>query len=164
MVLSIIDAPNLHQKPIPHRVSEPDLRLRVWQRAGLTESMSHVLIIEDEMLIAMHLESLITDIADVTIDLAATEGEAVGMARARPPSLILSDVRLAEGTGPAAVSAIRDMLGKIPVIYVTGNPDPIDDDAPVLTKPVHDDLLRATASAMLTRSPSAPLQTSAVRD
>ena len=111
--------------------------------------MGHVLIIEDEMLIAMHLENLIADIDGTTTDLAATESEAVHLAGVRPPSLILSDVRLAEGTGPAAVRAIHDMLGAVPVIYVTGNPEHLDDSAPVIAKPVRDDVLIATASAML---------------
>ncbi|WP_454883438.1 response regulator [Sphingomonas oryzagri] len=111
--------------------------------------MKHVLIIEDEMLIAMHLESLIADIAGTTIDLAARESEAVLLAEARPPSLILSDVRLAEGTGTAAVRTIRKMLGPVPVIYVTGNPDHPECDAPVIAKPIRDDLLIAAASNML---------------
>jgi len=117
--------------------------------------MKHVLIIEDEMLIAMHLESLIADIAGTTIDLAATEREAVHMAEARPPSLILSDVRLVEGTGPAAVRTIRKMLGPVPVIYVTGNPDHPECDAPVIAKPIRDDILIATASTLLSEGPKA---------
>ncbi|PXA85823.1 hypothetical protein DMC47_36555 [Nostoc sp. 3335mG] len=119
--------------------------------------MKHVLIIEDEMLIAMHLESLIADIDDMTVDLAATESEAVQLAGMRPPSLILSDIRLAEGTGPAAVRTIREMLGPVPVIYVTGNPDQADRDAPVIAKPIRDDLLIATASSMLADGSSAAM-------
>jgi len=103
------------------------------------------------MLIAMHLESLIADIDGTTIDLAATESEAVHMAGVRPPALILSDVRLSEGTGPTAVKAIRKMLGPVPVIYVTGNPDHADGDAPVIAKPICDDLLIAMVSNMLSQ-------------
>jgi CheY-like chemotaxis protein len=114
--------------------------------------MKHVLIIEDEMLIALHLESLIADIEGTTVDLAATDSEAVEIAGVRPPSLILSDVRLAEGTGPAAVKSIHEMLGPVPVIYVTGNPEQAERNAPVILKPIRDNLLVATASTMVSAS------------
>jgi two-component system, response regulator PdtaR len=114
--------------------------------------MSHVLIIEDEMLIAMHLESLVADLGHGSVDLAATESEAVARAQHRRPSLILSDIRLQEGTGPAAVRAIRAAHGPIPVVYVTGNPEECPADlthASVVAKPVQDQQLGATIRAVL---------------
>ena len=105
------------------------------------------------MLIAMHLENLIADIDGTTTDLAASECEAVDLAMARPPALILSNVRLPQGPGPGAVQAIREKLGAVPVIYVTGNPEHVDGDVPVITKPVRDEVLIATASQMLAGGP-----------
>lgn len=103
------------------------------------------------MLIALHLENLVADLGHRSIDLASTESEAVDRALDRPPSIILSDVRLSEGTGPAAVRTIRDALGPIPVVYITGNPDacPHDPGTPVLAKPIQDRLLSDTIQSIL---------------
>jgi len=114
--------------------------------------MSHVLIIEDEMLIALHLENLVTDLGHQSVDLASTENEAVKRALDRPPSIILSDVRLGEGTGPAAVRTIRNALGPIPVVYITGNPDACPQDpagTPVFGKPIQDRQLSDTIRSIL---------------
>ncbi len=81
--------------------------------------MCHVLIVEDEPLIALDLESLLSDQGATSFSFAASEAEAVSEAFDRRPDLITSDVTLLEGTGPSAVRAIRTALGLIPVIYVS---------------------------------------------
>jgi len=98
----------------------------------------HVLIIEDEPLLAMDLEGLLTREGATSFSFAATQNEAVSAALARKPDFITSDVGLTEGTGPLAVSIILDELGPIPVIFVTGTPDacsPCDPETLILTKP-----------------------------
>lgn len=108
--------------------------------------MSHVPIIEDEMLIAMHLENLVAELGFKSVDLLATESDAIALARVRPPSIILSDIRLDQGSGPAAVRAIRAALGPIPVVFISGNPEnsPTDLEASfVLPMPVPDHQLAA---------------------
>jgi CheY-like chemotaxis protein len=101
--------------------------------------MCHVLIIEDNWMIADHVAHIATSAGATSIDQAYTEKEAVAAALAHPPGVILSDVHLIEGTGPLAVSAIRQQLGDLPVIFITATPDacePCGYAAAVLTKPV----------------------------
>lgn len=101
--------------------------------------MCHVLIIEDECLIAEHIAALAEDGGATSVRIAATEQDAVDAARDRPPSIILSDVRLLEGTGPGAVTAIRRALGPVPVIFITGTPEDVEPCGPstiVLGKPI----------------------------
>lgn len=101
--------------------------------------MCHVLVIEDEPMIAEYVGNLALDAGATSFDVAATQNEAVACAMAHVPAVILSDVRLAEGTGPMAVVEIREQLGALPVIFITGSPDecqPCDDAAAILGKPI----------------------------
>lgn len=100
--------------------------------------MCHVLIIEDEVFVAMDLQSLLIEEGATSFAFAATEGEAIEQACARPPLVMTSDVRLSIGTGPAAVRVIRDRLGNIPVLFVSGTPDDcpaIDPGDSIFSKP-----------------------------
>jgi CheY-like chemotaxis protein len=101
--------------------------------------MCHVLIIEDEPLIAMLIEMMVEDAGATSWEIAVTEEEAIAAAFAHHPDVITSDVNLLEGTGPNAVAAIHARLGVMPVIYVTATPDechPISALSVVLSKPV----------------------------
>ena len=82
--------------------------------------MCHVLIIEDEAMIAIDLEHLLECEGATSFSFAASEGEALAAAWERRPDVITSDVTLLEGTGPAAVEKIRSALGRIPVVYISG--------------------------------------------
>jgi CheY-like chemotaxis protein len=83
----------------------------------------HVLIIEDEPLIAMSIQFALEEAGVTSFDIAESESQAVHCARANRPCFITSDVHLKVGTGPAAVRAILGELGEIPVIFVTANPE-----------------------------------------
>ncbi|MGF7171462.1 CheY-like chemotaxis protein [Sphingobium xanthum] len=99
----------------------------------------HVLIIEDDALLAMNLRFFLEELGADSTAVAATQAQAIREAMAHPPDLIASDVDLPEGSGPAAVKAIRATLGDVPVIYVTGHADALRDVEPetrVLEKPV----------------------------
>ncbi|MBO9575310.1 MAG: response regulator [Sphingobium sp.] len=99
----------------------------------------HVLIIEDDALIAMNLQMFLENLGADSTALAASQAQAVREALDHRPDLIASDVKLTEGTGPEAVKAIRSQLGDIPVIYITGNPEialDADPSAPVIDKPI----------------------------
>ena len=107
--------------------------------------MCHVLIIEDEALIALDLQEMLSIAGATTFDFAETEREAVDAARAHKPDVIMSDVRLREGTGPKAVAAIRLEMGPLPVIFITATPETCtayDPPAIVLGKPVLDSTVR----------------------
>ena len=78
----------------------------------------HVLIIEDEPLVALLIEDHLRNHGYTSFDFAATEAEAVAAAKARCPDLITSDVRLVEGCG---ISAVQEICSQqfIPVIFVS---------------------------------------------
>lgn len=103
------------------------------------QDMCHVLIIEDEPVIAEYIGAVAADAGASTFSFAATEREAIDAAQVEAPRVILSDVRLAQGTGPGAVREIAKSLGPVPVIFITGTPAEIDDcgcPSSVLVKPV----------------------------
>ena len=101
--------------------------------------MCHVLIIEDEALIALDLQEMLLPAGATSFDFAETEQGAIAAARLRRPDVIMSDVMLRCGTGPRAVEVILGELGPVPVILVTATPDACRSCAPpmvVLHKPV----------------------------
>ena len=113
--------------------------------------MCHVLVIEDDWLIAEHISHLLESAGATYITVAATEADAIAAAHATLPGLITSDVQLAEGSGPSAVQTIIGTLGPIPVIFVTGTPEacqPCDPGMVILGKPVDDRALTMTFRRM----------------
>ena len=101
--------------------------------------MCHVLIIEDEWLIAEYLTYLAEEAGATSIATACTQDEAVQAAHDRPPAIIFSDVKLLAGTGPRAVETITSEIGAIPVIFITANPEecrPCEPPGVILNKPI----------------------------
>jgi CheY-like chemotaxis protein len=105
---------------------------------GDIEVAGHALIIEDEALIALELESHLTDLGYSTFDVAVSPLQAVAAAQARRPDLITADYRILDGTGVEAVAAIFEAIGPVPLLYVTGNPDAVSGqvNAPIVDKPI----------------------------
>ena len=102
--------------------------------------MCHVLIIEDEALIALDLQAVLEAHGATSCAFAAAQAEAVAEARGHRPDIITSDYALLEGTGPQAVSLIRIEHGPIPVIFITAMPQLCTSFAApmrVLAKPLH---------------------------
>ncbi len=97
----------------------------------------HVLIIEDEILIAFEVEALLADQGFTSFDIADCPEDALAAALAHRPDLITADYRIVGGTGVEAVEAIQKQLGDIPVVYVTGNSDLLAGrKPPVVGKPI----------------------------
>ena len=100
--------------------------------------MCHALVIEDEPFIAMQIEDVLMEGGVDTVAIATTEAEAIASAKAHRPDFIASDVKLLEGTGPAAVRAIRAMF-PVPVTFITAWPDactPPEAVDEILAKPI----------------------------
>jgi CheY-like chemotaxis protein len=99
-----------------------------------------VLIIEDEPIIAMDLEELVQSCGHRVIGVAATEAEAIAIAKRSRPGLILADINLGlGGDGTNAVSTILQSY-YAPVIFVTAYPERLltgdaIEPAFVITKP-----------------------------
>lgn len=105
----------------------------------------HALIIEDEMLIAIEVESLLSELGYRTFDFVDSPAQAVAAARARRPDLVTADYRIHGGTGVEAVAGILAAIGHVPVVYVTGNVDSVQGqgDVPVVDKPIQSAALAA---------------------
>ena len=100
-------------------------------------SGGHVLIIEDEPVIALELEALLSDLGFATFDVADSPEDALACARTHRPDLITADYRIAGGTGVTAVEMIAAAVGEPRVIYVTGNAGQFDPgDYAVVDKPI----------------------------
>lgn len=97
----------------------------------------HALVIEDDPIIAMLIEDELRDIGFRSVDLAATQDEAVDAATRKCPDLVTSDGSLLAGSGTAAARHIRRFCS-VPVIFITGEPDEAREclpDAQVVEKP-----------------------------
>ncbi|HTP78347.1 MAG TPA: response regulator [Rhizomicrobium sp.] len=84
---------------------------------------SRVLIIEDEPIIALDLENLVTELGHDVVGVAASRKEAVALALAEKPGLVLADINL--GQGGSGIDAVSDILASfdIPVIFITAYPE-----------------------------------------
>lgn len=100
--------------------------------------MCHVLVIEDEGFIAMMIQDCLIAHGATSVEVAASEADAIACARQHRPDFITSDVRLLEGTGPHAVAAIAKLYGEIPVLFITASPEKCEAYPPVavMRKPV----------------------------
>ena len=115
---------------------------------------SKVMIIEDESVIALDLESLVTDLGHESVGTAATKDEAVAKARSLRPGLVLADINLGEGgSGIEAVSEILRSFD-IPVIFVTAYPERLltgerPEPTYLITKPFLPETVQATIGQAL---------------
>jgi CheY-like chemotaxis protein len=82
-----------------------------------------VLIIEDEPIIADDLAWIVGDLGHHVTGIARTRAEAVALSRQVPPSLILSDIKLGDGT--CGLETVAEILREqdAQVILVTGSFD-----------------------------------------
>ena len=113
-----------------------------------------VLIIEDEPIIAMDLEQIVTDLGHRVIGMAATHRQAVEMASQKRPGLILADIQLADGS--SGLDAVNELLQtfEAPVIFITAYPERFltgtrPEPAFLVTKPFHANALVALISQAL---------------
>jgi len=92
-------------------------------REMATEIATTVLIIEDEMLIAMDLEVLVEGLGHRVVGTARTHAEATALAKVKQPGLILADIQLADGS--SGLDAVNEMLPSfaVPVIFITAYPE-----------------------------------------
>lgn len=115
---------------------------------------AEVLIIEDEPLIAMDIEGLVTDLGHVVQSVARTHKEAVAAVEAKKPSLVLADIQLADGS--SGLEAVHEILGslEVPVIFITAYPERLltgERPEPVflISKPFQPETVKALISQAL---------------
>ena len=113
-----------------------------------------VLIIEDEPMIAMDLESIVEGLGHRVAGVARTHREALSEVEKEKPGLVLADIQLADGS--SGLDAVNDMLVSIqvPVIFITAYPDRLltgerPEPAFLITKPYQPDTVKAIVSQAL---------------
>lgn len=85
--------------------------------------MKKVLIVEDDMIIAMVLERMIVKLNHIVLDKVLEGKQAIRCANEHDPDLILMDIQLKDDVdGITAMEEIRKN-SEVPVIYITGNSD-----------------------------------------
>jgi CheY-like chemotaxis protein len=75
-----------------------------------------ILVVEDEAVIALELESMLESLGHTVVAIAGSEREAVRLSQTKRPTIILMDVRL--GRGGDGINAARAILQEMPVSIV----------------------------------------------
>lgn len=115
---------------------------------------TRVLIIEDESIIALDLEGLVTSLGHQVVASVATKADAVAKARAERPGLILADINL--GEGGSGIDAVSEILSSfdVPVIFITAYPERLltgerPEPTYLVTKPFLPETVQATIGQAL---------------
>jgi CheY-like chemotaxis protein/DNA-directed RNA polymerase specialized sigma24 family protein len=113
-----------------------------------------VLIIEDEPLIAMDIESLVKSLGHQVNGVARTHAEAIEAVEKRRPGLVLADIQLADGS--SGLDAVNEMLSSfsVPVVFITAYPERLltgerPEPAFLITKPFQPETVKAVISQAL---------------
>jgi CheY-like chemotaxis protein len=85
--------------------------------------VKNVLIVEDEMIIALLIERMVKSLGHKVVGKISTGEDAISAAVEKDPDIILMDIRLqGEMDGIDAILRIHEQKN-IPVIYISGNTD-----------------------------------------
>lgn len=111
-----------------------------------------IMIIEDEAVIAMDLEAIVTSMGHNVTGVARTEAGAITLGDRNVPDMILADIQLADGS--SGIDAVNELLkehGERPVIFITAFPERLltgerPEPAFLITKPYSEDQVRAAVS------------------
>lgn len=114
-----------------------------------------VLVIEDEAIIAMDIAAIVREMGHTVTGIARTRAEAVALASAERPDLILADIQLADNSsGIDAVNDILRQFDNLPVVFITAFPERLltgerPEPAFLITKPyAEDQVFSAVSQAM----------------
>ncbi len=118
------------------------------------QTRTDVLIIEDEPIIAMDLETIVRDLGHSVSGVAVTRDEAVAQAHAQRPGLVLADIQLADDS--SGIDAVKDILSEfsVPVIFITAFPERLltgerPEPTFLITKPFQRSTVKAAISQAL---------------
>jgi CheY-like chemotaxis protein len=113
-----------------------------------------VLIIEDEPIIALDIETMVEELGHTVIGVARTQREAIALVAKRRPGLVLADIQLADGS--SGLDAVNEILTSIdvPVIFITAYPERLltgdrPEPAFLITKPFQPEAVKAAISQAL---------------
>ncbi|AML52031.1 response regulator [Falsihalocynthiibacter arcticus] len=117
--------------------------------------LGKIMIIEDEAIIAMDLESICSMMGHSVTGIARTRAAAVKLGQTEKPDLILADIQLADNS--SGIDAVNDLLaelGDVPVVFITAFPERLltgerPEPAFLIAKPYQpDQIVSAISQAM----------------
>lgn len=103
---------------------EAEELIKIARREMADSATGSVMIIEDEAIIAMDIESIVSEMGHRVTGIARTRDEAVKLGKADVPDLILADIQLADNS--SGIDAVNDLLADLglrPVIFITAFPE-----------------------------------------
>ena len=123
------------------------------------QASTSVLIIEDEPIIALDIAGIVTEMGHKVAGVAAREDDALAIAKATRPGLVLAEIHLEGGdSGIDAVQAILRLI-EVPTVFVTAFPERLltgerPEPTFLVTKPFDPDTLRVTIAQALSFGPA----------
>jgi CheY-like chemotaxis protein/DNA-directed RNA polymerase specialized sigma24 family protein len=119
-----------------------------------TQPSTKVLIIEDEPIISLDLQSIVREMGHTVAAIATTRDEAVSAARRTEPGLVLADIKLADGS--SGIDAVRQILSEVqvPIVFITAYPERLltgerPEPTFLVTKPFVSETVRVAVSQAL---------------
>jgi DNA-directed RNA polymerase specialized sigma24 family protein/CheY-like chemotaxis protein len=137
-------------------VTEEDVKQMVSQavREISNQPSTRVLIIEDEPIISLDLQSIVREMGHTVAAIATTRDEAVRAARKTEPGLVLADIKLADGS--SGIDAVRQILSEVqvPIVFITAYPERLltgerPEPTFLVTKPFVPETVRVAVSQAL---------------
>ena len=137
-------------------VSEDEVKQMVAQavREISDQPSTKVLIIEDEPIISLDLQSIVREMGHTVAAIATTRDEAVRAARKTEPGLVLADIKLADGS--SGIDAVRQILSEVqvPIVFITAYPERLltgerPEPTFLVTKPFVPETVRVAVSQAL---------------
>lgn len=139
-------------------VAEAEMLLEDGRERMSEQQAANVMIIEDEPIIALDIERIVTGMGHKVVGIADTHREAVALAASTKPDLFLADIQLADGSsGVEAIDEIMTSM-KRPVIFITAYPERLltgDRVEPpfLITKPFRPKAVEAAIAQALFHNP-----------
>lgn len=137
-------------------VDEEEVKQMVSQavREISNQPSTKVLIIEDEPIISLDLQSIVREMGHTVAAIATTRDEAVRAARNTEPGLVLADIKLADGS--SGIDAVRQILSEVdvPIVFITAYPERLltgerPEPTFLVTKPFVPETVRVAVSQAL---------------
>lgn len=156
LLLTAVENFTVEQAATILRIGEDEARRLLKEAQAHLEGglATEVLIIEDEPIIALDLQSIAEKMGHKVVGIARTRDEAVKLAREKSPRLVLADIQLADDS--SGIDAAQDILelGTVPVIFITAYPERLltgkkPEPTYLITKPFMPETVAATVSQAL---------------
>ena len=156
LLLTAMEGFNISETARILGVPEPQVKDMVSQavREISTQPATKVLIIEDEPIISLDLQSIVKEMGHKVAAIATTRDEAVRAARRTEPGLVLADIKLADGS--SGIDAVRQILSEVqvPIVFITAYPERLltgerPEPTFLVTKPFVPETVRVAVSQAL---------------